>query len=73
VVAASGLAAAVGYGALDDASGDAIAFVQAFAAGAILTMLADEMIPEAYVEGRKLAGLATALGFGVAALLSFAT
>ena len=43
-----------------------IAFVQAFAAGAILTMLANSMIPEAYEYGRKLAGLLLVLGFGVA-------
>jgi len=73
VVLASGIAAALGFWGLRDAPGDAIAGVQAFAAGAILTMLADEMIPEAYAEGRRLAGLATAFGFGVAALLSFAT
>ena len=44
-----------------------IAFVQTFAAGAILTMLANSMIPEAYQYGRKPAGLALVLGFAVAA------
>ncbi|MNC93996.1 hypothetical protein D3C83_107460 [compost metagenome] len=34
-----------------------------FAAGAILVMLANTMIPEAYAHGGKLAGLFTVLGF----------
>jgi ZIP family zinc transporter len=46
--------------------------IQAFAAGAILTMLAESMIPEAYEKGGRLVGLATALGFALAAGLSFA-
>jgi len=48
----------------------AVAVVQAFAAGAILTMLADTMIPEAFENGGDLAGLATTLGFAAAFLLS---
>ena len=40
----------------------------AFAGGAILTMLADTMMPEAFEHGGKLVGLLTTLGFG----LSFA-
>jgi ZIP family zinc transporter len=43
-----------------------VALVDAFAAGAILTMLADTMIPEAFKHGGKQAGLATTLGFGLA-------
>jgi ZIP family zinc transporter len=73
VVAVSSLVAAISYGALGGAGGDVIAFMEAFAAGAILTMLADDMIPSAYVTGDKLPGLATAAGFAVAALLSFST
>ena len=38
----------------------------AFAAGAILTMLADTMMPEAFEHGGKLAGVVTTLGFAVA-------
>ena len=44
----------------------ALAFVLAFAAGAILTMLADTMMPEAFEHGGKLVGLLTTLGFGLA-------
>ena len=73
VVAASGLAAAAGYALLGGAPGSAIAAIQSFAAGAILVMLADEMMPGAYQKGHTAAGLATAFGFAVAALLSFAT
>ena len=42
----------------------------AFAAGAILTMLADTMMPEAFKHGGKQAGLATTLGFAVAFALT---
>jgi len=74
VVAASGLAAGLGYVALEGATGSWIAAIQAFAAGAILTMLADEMIPEAfeYTEHNKTVGLALAFGFALSAALSFA-
>ena len=42
-----------------------MAFVQAFAGGAILMMLANSMMPEAYEHGGKLAGVFTVLGFCV--------
>lgn len=45
---------------------------QAFAAGAMLTMLADAMMPEAFEHGGKMVGLFTALGFLTAAVLSVA-
>jgi ZIP family zinc transporter len=45
---------------------------QAFAAGAMLTMLADAMMPEAYEHGGKLVGLFTVMGFLTAAILSVA-
>jgi ZIP family zinc transporter len=73
IVVVSSLVAAISNGALGGTGGDVIAFMEAFAAGALLTMLADEMIPSAYVAGDKLPGVATAAGFAVAALLSFST
>jgi ZIP family zinc transporter len=75
VVGVSTLAAGVGYVALQDASGSLIAAIQAFAAGSILTMLADAMIPEAFefTEHNKSVGLMLALGFAVSAGLSFTT
>jgi ZIP family zinc transporter len=74
VVATSTLAAGLGYVALEGASGSWISAIQAFAAGAILTMLADEMVPEAfeYTEHNKTVGLAFAFGFALSAALSFA-
>jgi len=67
----SGAAAALGFGALGEMGTSVwVPVIQAFAAGAILTMLADTMIPEAFENGGDLAGLATALGFAAAFLLS---
>jgi ZIP family zinc transporter len=62
----SGLASLAGYGLFQNASPDVVAFVLAFAAGAILTMLADTMMPEAFEHGGKLVGVVTTLGFAVA-------
>ena len=66
VVLVSALASAVGYALLDGAGPAAIAFVQSFAAGAILTMLVDTMVPEAFEHGGRMVGLITTLGFAVA-------
>jgi len=55
---------------LGGASPVVIAVIQAFAAGAILTMLADTMMPEAFENGGNSVGLLTALGFTLAFLLS---
>jgi ZIP family zinc transporter len=60
-----GLAATTGYGVLGDASARTVAHVMAFAAGAVLTMLADTMVPEAFEHGGAEAGLATTFGFVV--------
>ena len=67
VTLVSALAALLGYYFLAGASEDVIALIQAFAAGAILTMLASTMMPEAYEEGGEVVGIVTAAGF----LLSF--
>jgi zinc transporter, ZIP family len=72
VVAASTLAAVLGYVLLGDASQETVAFIQTFAAGAILTMLADTMMPEAVEHAGRLVGLLTVLGFAVAFFLSSA-
>ncbi|MFC8922158.1 ZIP family metal transporter [Cellulosimicrobium sp. NPDC057127] len=68
--AVSALAAGVGYLALGSASGATVAVVQAFAAGALLTMLVDTMIPEATEFGGPVTGLVTVLGFATAFGLS---
>jgi zinc transporter, ZIP family len=65
-----GLASLLGYAVFDSASPETLAFVLAFAGGAILTMLADTMMPEAFKHGGKLVGLATTLGFGLAFALT---
>jgi zinc transporter, ZIP family len=70
VVLVSGVAAAAGYALLDGASDDWVGLIEAFAGGAVLTMLADTMMPEAFREGGRVAGLFTVLGFALAYLLS---
>ena len=66
IAAVSGLASLAGYQLFQESSPDTVAFVLAFAAGAILTMLADTMMPEAFEHGGTLAGVMTTLGFAVA-------
>lgn len=63
------LASLVGFAIADSISGELEGGFNGFAAGALLVMLADSMIPEARKAGRT-AGLATALGFAVAASIS---
>jgi ZIP family zinc transporter len=70
IAAASAIAAGIGYAVLGDATGNTLAFVNAFAAGAILCMLADTMIPKAFKEGGDKVGLVTVMGFALAALLA---
>lgn len=71
LVLISAASAALGYAlvlALPAVDGRA---AQAFAAGAMLAMLADAMMPEAFEHGGKLVGLFTVFGFIAAAMLSF--
>ncbi|GAB2837578.1 ZIP family metal transporter [Lentzea nigeriaca] len=63
IAVASGVAAALGNLVLDDASPQLIAVITAVAAGAILAMIADTMIPEAYERARLYTGLCTTAGF----------
>jgi ZIP family zinc transporter len=55
---------------LDSVSGNLNAGIDGFAAGALLVMLIDSMIPEAVRKGGDISGLVTVLGFAVAAALS---
>jgi len=66
VVAVAALASLAGYTLLEGASDDTVAFVQTFAGGAVLTMLATTMMPEAYEHGGNRVGIATTLGFAAA-------
>ena len=70
VVLVSALAAAAGYALLDPASGRTGALVQAFAAGALLAMLADTLLPEAYAVEGVLTGPLVVAGFAVSLALS---
>ena len=63
IAVASGLAALLGYAAFGDASPQLVAVITAVAAGAILTMIADTMIPEAFERTRTWTGVITTLGF----------
>ena len=55
---------------LASAGDEAVAILQAFAAGGVLAMLAIEMLPAAHSKGGREAGLMTVLGFALAYLLS---
>jgi zinc transporter, ZIP family len=68
IAVVSGIAALLGYATLGGAPPELIAVITAVAAGAILTMIADTMIPEAFEETRTWTGLITTVGF----LLAFA-
>jgi zinc transporter, ZIP family len=52
-----------GFSLFSNASDRWLSFINAFAGGAILIMIANSMIPEAYEHGGKLAGIFTVLGF----------
>jgi ZIP family zinc transporter len=55
-----------GFSLLGNASPATVSFIQTFAGGAILVMLCNTMIPEAFEHGGKLAGIFTVIGFAVA-------
>jgi ZIP family zinc transporter len=59
-------ASLAGFSLLGNASPETVSFIQTFAAGAILVMLCNTMIPEAFDHGGKLAGILTVIGFAVA-------
>jgi zinc transporter, ZIP family len=66
IAVVSGAAAMIGYLTLDGASPFLIAVITAVAAGAILAMIADTMVPEAFEQTHILTGFITTLGFLVA-------
>jgi len=74
VVLVSALSAAAGYVLLDPTSGrigpGGQAIAQAFAAGALLTMLCDTMLPEAFEEEREWTGALVVLGFAGSLVLA---
>jgi len=70
VVGASVISAALGWLLLDTMPTAGGAFALAFAGGALLVMLADTLMPEAFELGGREAGLLTALGFAFGFALS---
>jgi ZIP family zinc transporter len=70
IVAMSVSAAAIGYGLLGNASPDLVASIQAFAAGSILAMLANTLMPQAFANGGREVGLVTVFGFILASALA---
>jgi ZIP family zinc transporter len=68
IAVACGLSSLVGYAAFGQMSPFVVAVTTALAAGAMLTMIVDTMIPEAFAETHDWAGLIAVVGF----LISFA-
>jgi ZIP family zinc transporter len=64
------LAAGLGYGLASLVPGANGAVVDAFAAGALLVMLTDSMIPESFEHGGRETGLFLVLGFSIAVAVS---
>jgi zinc transporter, ZIP family len=63
-------ATVAGFAIADTASDDLLGGVNGFAAGALIVMLVDSMVPEATRQAGRTTGLVTTLGFAVAAGLS---
>jgi ZIP family zinc transporter len=66
------LVAALGYAAAHHTHLTGL-YSEAFAGGAVLTMLADSMMPEAFENGGRVVGLVTVLGYLLTAVLSKVT
>jgi ZIP family zinc transporter len=64
------LASVAGFAIADSISGELQAGVDGFAAGALLVMLIDSMIPDARKKAKRPAGLVAVVGFAVASALS---
>lgn len=70
IAAACGLASLAGFALFNQAAPEIVAGTTAIAAGAMLTMIVDTMIPEAFAETHDWAGLIAVLGFLVSFALS---
>lgn len=70
IAVVSGIASLIGYSVFAGFSEGVIAATEAVAAGAILAMIADTMIPEAFEVAHDYAGLITVAGFLAAFVLS---
>jgi zinc transporter, ZIP family len=69
VTLAAGVSATLGYLILDPVSGLTSAVVQAFAGGALLAMVADELLPEAYEVEGVLTGVLLVAGLAISLML----
>jgi ZIP family zinc transporter len=72
VAAVCALATPIGFAIADTASGELKGGINGFAAGALIVMLVDSMVPDATRQAGRTTGLVTALGFAVATALSSA-
>jgi ZIP family zinc transporter len=72
VAAVCALATPAGFAIADTASGELQGGINGFAAGALIVMLVDSMVPEATRQAGRTTGLITALGFALASGLSVA-
>jgi len=70
VMLASAISAAAGYALLDPTLGRTGAAVEAFAAGAVLAMVADTMLPEAFEVEGVFTGALVVVGFSISVMLS---
>ena len=67
------LATVAGFGLASATGDDFRAGASGFAAGALLVMLVDSIVPDAQEKAKQVTGLATVLGFALAAGLSLAS
>ncbi len=67
----TGIGAAIGNVMLAEASPDMFAFISGMAAGAMLTVIAETMLPEAYARGGSIIGFVTLVGFLSAIMFKF--
>jgi ZIP family zinc transporter len=70
VVVVSAVSAALGYALLDPTHGHTGSFAQGFAAGALLAMITDTMLPESYDVEKINTGSLVAIGFAISLMLS---
>jgi ZIP family zinc transporter len=70
VIAVAAVSAGLGYLLLDPASGRTGVFAQGFAAGALLAMVTDTMLPEAYDVEKLNTGALVSVGFAISLMLS---
>jgi ZIP family zinc transporter len=70
VVAVSAVSAAAGYALLDPDGSRSAALIEAFAAGALLAMVADTLLPEAFAVEGVYTGTLVTIGFAISLMLA---